>query len=127
MRNESWSDTRTYSSTIDGSNVPGERVLADALHEIRVDAAFVLCREDRAFGVGADDDEIRLALLQVAPSAGDRSARANRDHQQIELVAHLLPDLGAGRVVVGLRIRLFEYWSGLYAPGISSASRSETE
>ena len=44
----------------------GERVLADALDEIRVDVALVLCGEDRSLRVGADDDEIGLLFLEVA-------------------------------------------------------------
>ena len=42
----------------------GKRVLADALDEVGMDAAPP--REDRALGIGADDDDVRLLLLQVA-------------------------------------------------------------
>ena len=70
-----------------------------------MDAALVLRGEDGAFGVGADDDEVRLLLLEVAADAGDRPACAHGDDDGVELVADLLPDLRAGRVVVSLGIR----------------------
>ena len=71
-----------------------------------MDPGWILGREDRALGVGADDHELRLLLLQVARRARDRAARPDRDHDGVELVSDLLPELRAGRPVVGLRIRV---------------------
>ena len=71
----------------------GPEVLADALDQVRVDIA----RVDRALGIGADDLDRRVLLLQVAPDARDRAAGADADDEVIEVVADLAPDLGAGR------------------------------
>src|SRR5262249_33651226 len=81
------------------------RVLADSLDEVRVHVLLVLGREDRAFGVGADDQDVRLVLLEVAADAGDRAARPDGDDDRVDLATRLLPDLGARALVVRLRIR----------------------
>ena len=82
-----------------------------------MDAALVLCGEDRALGVGADDDELGFLLLEIAANAGDRPARADGDDERVEVVAHLLPDLGPGRVVVRVRVRLVRVLVGLVRAG----------
>ena len=48
-------------------------VLADALGQVGVYAA----RVDRTLGVGTDDQQVRLLLLQVPGGAADRPARAH--------------------------------------------------
>ena len=68
---------------------------------------------DRALRVGADNQHLGLLLLQVARDAGDRAAGADRDHERVELAAGLLEDLGAGRLVVGARVRLVRVLVGL--------------
>ena len=75
----------------------------------------VLGGVDRALRVGADDQEVRVLLLQVAARAGDRAARADGDHDRVELAAGLLPDLGARRLVVRLRIGHVRVLVGLVA------------
>ena len=74
VRNESRSDTVTYSSTSVGSNVSRPEVLADALDQVGVHR---LRRVDRALGVGADHEQVGLLLLQVA-GACPRSCRRCR-------------------------------------------------
>ena len=94
------------------SNVCGPEVLADALDQVRADvlgAAGV----DRPLGVGADHHEVRVALAQVAGGAGDRAAGADAGDQMRDLAGGLLPDLGPGRLVVGLRVGLVEVLVGL--------------
>ncbi len=92
----------------------GKGVLADPLDEVRVDRAAGV---DRALGVGADDQQVRLALLQIAGDAGDRAARADGDHDRVELAAGLLPDLGPGRAVVRLRVPGIRVLVGLVRAG----------
>ena len=75
----------------------------------------VLGGVDRALRVGADDQELRVPLLQVAPRARDRAARADGDHDRVELAAGLLPDLRARRLVVRLRVRHVRVLVGLVA------------
>ena len=67
-------------------------VLADALDEIRV---HLLARVDRADRVGADDLQAGLALLEIVARARDGAAGADARDEHVELVADLLPDLGA--------------------------------
>ena len=63
------------------------RVLADALDEIRMEVVVALRRVHRAFRVGADDQHLRLALLEVAPDAADRAAGADGDDDRVDLAA----------------------------------------
>ena len=72
---------------------------------------------DRALGVGADDRQLGVLLLQVARRARDRAAGADRDHERVELPAGLLPDLGPGRLVVRARVALVAVLVGLVGAG----------
>ena len=69
--------------------------------------------EDGALRIGADDPDLRLALLEVPADAGDRASGADRDDDRVDLAARLLPELGAGRPVVGLGVRLVRVLVGL--------------
>src|SRR5690606_24768905 len=79
----------------------GPEVLAGALHEVRAAGA---ARVHRALGGGADDLDVGVALLQVAPDAGDRAAGADAAHEVGDPPPGLGPDLGPGGVVLGLRV-----------------------
>ena len=72
---------------------------------------------DRALRVDADDQRRRAALLEVAADAADRAARADRDHDRVDLAARLLPDLRPGRLVVGVRVRPVRVLVGLEPAG----------
>ena len=112
VRNASRSDTVIQRSITARVERLRPEVLADALDQVGADvlgAAGV----DRALGVGADDDEVGVALAQVAGGAGDRAAGADAGDQVGDLARGLLPDLGAGRLVVGLRVGLVEVLVGL--------------
>ena len=61
-------------------------------------------RVDASLRVGADDHEVRLALLQVAAGAADRAARADGGHEVRDPALGGLPDLRPGRRVVRLRV-----------------------
>ena len=76
-----------------------------------------LGREDRALGVCSDDEQVRPALLQIATRARYRAAGADRDDDRVELATRLLPDLGARRLVVGLRVPRVRVLVGLEAGG----------
>ena len=69
-------------------------VLADALDEVGPDV-LLAARVDRADRVGADDDHARVALLEVAPGAGDRAAGAHAGDELRGSAGGLLPDLRA--------------------------------
>jgi hypothetical protein len=79
----------------------GPEILADTLDE-------VLPRRgrgvDRALGVGPDDEEIGLSLLEEPGGARDRPAGSDREHEDVHLAASLLPKLRPGRLVVRLRV-----------------------
>jgi hypothetical protein len=60
---------------------------------------------DRADGVGADHDQVGVALAQVARHPGDRPAGADADDQVRDAPAGLAPQLRPGRLVVRLRVR----------------------
>ena len=72
---------------------------------------------DGALGVGADDLDLRVALLQVAPGARDRAAGADGDDECVDLAVRLLPDLRPRRLVVGLRVGHVRVLVGLEAAG----------
>ncbi len=62
--------------------------------------------EDRALGVDRDDTRSRAVLLEVAAHARDRPTGADGDDDRVDVPAvGLLPELGAGRLVVRLRVR----------------------
>ena len=90
----------------------GPEVLADALDQVRADVLGP-AGVDRPLGVGADHDEVGVALAQVAGGAGDRAAGADAGDEVGDLPGGLLPDLGSGRLVVGLRVGLVEVLVGL--------------
>src|SRR6185312_524900 len=54
--------------------------------------------------VGADHDDVRVLLLQVAPDAADRAAGAHARDEVGDPALGLLPDLGTGLLVVGERV-----------------------
>ncbi len=105
----------TYSSTSDGSNVVGQKSSPDPLDLVGVDV--VRLREDRAFRVGADDQQIGLLLTQVARRARDRAPGSHREDDRVHLAAGLLPDLRPGRLVVRLRVGLVRVLIGLVRAG----------
>ena len=72
---------------------------------------------DGALRIGADNEQVGLSLLEEAGRAGDRPARAHREHERVELAAGLLPDLRARCLVVGLRIRGIGVLVGLVRAG----------
>ncbi len=94
----------------------GPEVLAHALHQV---GAHVLLAAgvDRALGIGADDDEVRASLAQVAGGAGDGAAGAHADDEMGQPALGLLPDLGSGGLVVGAGIGLVGVLVGLEGPG----------
>jgi hypothetical protein len=73
-------------------------------------------REDRPFRVGADDLDVRVALLQVAAHPGDRAARPHAGDEHVDAAARLLPELGPRGHVVRLRVRLVVVLVGLERP-----------
>ena len=101
---------------VDDRRVEARRVgvLADPLDEIRVHRAAGV---DRALRVGADDQQVGVLLLQVARDPGDRAARADADHHRVHLAAGLLPDLRAGRPVMGVSVALVGVLVGLVPAG----------
>ena len=114
--NESLSDTVTHWSTISRVEGLGVEVLADALDEVRMHLVLA-GGVDRALGIGADDEQVGLLLLEVAPRAGDRAAGADGDHERVDLAAGLLPDLGARRLVVRVGVARVRVLVGLVGAG----------
>ena len=110
VRNASRSLTVTQRSTIERVERLGPEVLADALDEVGLD---VVAGVDRADRVGADDLDGRVALLEVAAGAGDRAAGADAGDEVRDAAARLLPQLGAGGRVVGVRVGRVEVLVGL--------------
>ncbi len=81
---------------------PGPEVLADALDQVGPAAA---ARVHRALGVGADDLDGRVAGPSGSPpDAGDGAAGADAGHEVGDPARRLLPDLRAGRGLVGGRV-----------------------
>jgi hypothetical protein len=78
-----------------------------------VDVALLDGGVDGALRIGADDQDARVLLLQVAPGAGDRPAGPDRDDERVDPAAGLLPDLRAGELVVGVRVRHVRVLVGL--------------
>src|SRR5262245_23777392 len=86
-------------------------VLADSFGDVRVDlvlvedSGFLVLLEDRAVGVDTPDLDARVPLLEVTADAADRPAGAYPDDQVRHSTLRLLPDLGAGLLVMRLRVR----------------------
>ena len=64
----------------------------------------VIGLEDRAHGIGAHHLNRGLLLFEESPGAADRAAGAHAGHEVGDLTAALLPQLGAGGLVVSLRV-----------------------
>src|SRR5690606_36404595 len=92
-------------------------VLADARDEVAHHLVLGGGGVDRADRVGADDLDVGVALLEVAPDAGDRAAGAHAGDQVRDPALGLLPQLGAGGAVVGLRVGRVEVLVGLERAG----------
>ena len=60
--------------------------------------------EHRALGIGGDDPDRRVLLLQVPGRAGDRAARAGAGDEVGDPPGGLPPDLGPGGLGVGERV-----------------------
>ena len=89
---------------IDDAPVEGLRpeVLADALDEVRASGP---TRVHGARRIGADDLYRRVARLQRATHTGDRASGADTGDEVRDPAARLLPDLGAGRLLVRQGVR----------------------
>ena len=71
---------------------------------------------DRALGVGADDQEVRVALLQIAARRPEIVPPVPTEiDDRVELAARLLPDLRPRRLVVRLRVGHVRVLVGLEA------------
>src|SRR5690606_1430329 len=80
----------------------GPDVLAHALHQVGAPGAAGV---DRALRVGSDDlDPAAGDLLEVASGAADGAAGADARDELGDAALSLLPDLGAGAVVVRLGV-----------------------
>ena len=79
----------------------GPEVLADTLHQVGPAGAAGV---HRTLGIGADDlDPSARHLLEVAPGAGDGSARADPGDEMRDLAVGIRPDLRAGGLIVTRR------------------------
>ena len=96
---------------VDGA---GDEVFADSLHLVRLDR---VAGVEGSLGVGADDHHRRLLFLEITGHAGHGAARAQPADHYVHLPVGLLPDLGTGRLVVRLRVRLVEVLVGLKGAG----------
>ena len=86
-----------------------DEVLADALDQPRADIVAQLAGldhagENRAFGVGQHHLDVGRDPFHEAADAGQRAARADAADHGVEVVVHLLPDLGAGGGLVDLGV-----------------------
>src|SRR5262245_19515247 len=54
--------------------------------------------------VGDADDDVLFPLAQEGGGAGDRAAGADRADKAVDPTVRLLPDLGAGRLVMSLAV-----------------------
>ena len=79
----------------------GHEVLADALDLPGVGG---VAGEDAPLGVGADDLDVGVALLEVAGDAGEGAAGADAGDEGGDAALGLVPDLGAGGAVVDLGV-----------------------
>ena len=89
-----------FHPVIDQGRVEGARpeVLADPLDLVGVHV--VRLGVDAPLRVGADDLDRWVVLLEVLGHAGDGAASADAGHEVGDSPAALLPDLGAGRLVM---------------------------
>ena len=118
MRNESRSETRTHSSTTDASSVSGQHSLPMPSTRYGPSGCSSSAVKTEPFGIDRDDQGRRAVLLEVPPDARDRSAGADRDDHGVDVAAvGLLPELGAGRLVVGLGVRRIRVLVGLESAG----------
>ena len=71
-----------------------------------------------AGGAIVADLQVHVAATAThqAHDAAHRAARADSRDEGVDLAFHLLPDLGAGRLVVGARVRLVRELARLGAP-----------
>src|SRR4030095_13928326 len=69
------------------------------------------------FGIGADDEDVRVALLEIATGARDRSSGAHGDNHSVDLAVRLFQDLGARLLVVSVRIGHVRVLVGLEGAG----------
>src|SRR5918995_2034269 len=83
---------------------PRPEVLADTFGEVGVDVA----GEDGALGVGADDQDVRVLLLEVSGDAGDRATGADAGDERRDPPVGLPPDLRPGRRLVRRRVVFVE-------------------
>ena len=106
------SRSRDADPAVDHRRVVGarEEVLADALGEVRPGR---VAGQHAALRVGADDPQRRVLRLEVAGDAGDRAAGADRRDEVRDPALGLRPDLGAGRPLVGVGVRLVPVLVGL--------------
>ena len=79
----------------------GPEVLADAFHQVGTSRP---ARVHRPVGVGPDDLDRGVVLLEVAADPGDGAAGPDAGHEVRHPAPRLLPDLGAGRVVLRLGV-----------------------
>ena len=83
-----------------------DEVLTDALDQpgaaLLVEHALVHpLREDRPHRIGQHELDLRRDLLEVGGQAADRAGGAHAEHDRVEVMTHLLPDLGRGGLLVG--------------------------
>ncbi len=102
--------------TIDGRRVvrAGQEVLADALREV---GASGVTRQHAALRIRADHDDVGSLRLEVAGRAGDGAAGPDAGDEMGHSPVGLVPDLGAGRPLVGVRVLLVPVLVGLEGAG----------
>src|SRR5262249_48709524 len=103
-------------------HVAGEEVLAYPLRDVGVDlvliedASLLVLLEHRPIGIDPPDPNARILLLQIPSYAADGAAGAHTADQVGDAAVGLLPDLGAGLLVVRRRIGQVVVLIGL--PGV---------
>ena len=79
----------------------GPEVLADPFDQI---GPRRVARVHGSLGIGSDDRDRRVLLLEEATDAGDRASRPDPGDEHVDRTVGLTPDLGAGRLVVRRRV-----------------------
>ena len=79
-------------------------VLADTLDQILTHVVFGLGGEDRALRVDPNHPDLGVLALEIASRPADRAAGADPGHQDAHPSVGLLPDLGAGGLLVRLGV-----------------------